>query len=348
VSESGHRATLWGVEAISFEQLDAAAGAFDAEVAASGDLDRFCSSTAWVVPAALALPPRGAPFVRRGAHGWLALARREEPTVTVLSPLEAMWGLACPLVGGGDDPVAIARAAAEAAEVLDAEAPSALIALSGLYAGTARFSAIGRALGRDRGLRLGPPTGRRIASLAGGVDGFLARRSSGFRTALRRSDRRARDEGVTFIAPPLDDVRALYERILAIEDRSWKGQDGVGFAHSEMREFYAEMLPRLAARGALRVLLALDRDRRDLGFIFGGLFGPPGAVTYRGLQFSFARGLEALALGNLLQLRMIERLCDEGVAEYDLGTDVEYKLRWGEITRESVMLIALPRRGKSR
>jgi hypothetical protein len=332
------------VEAISFEELDAAAGAFDAAVASSGDLDRFCSSTAWALPAALALPPRGEPFVWRGEHGWLALARRDEPTVTVLSPLEAMWGLSCPLVGGGEDEVAIARLAREAAAVLDGEAPEALIALSGLYPQTARFAAIGRALGQARRLRLGPATGRRIASLAGGVDGFLSRRTSGFRTALRRADRRARDEGVAFVAPPLDDVPALYERILAIEAQSWKGQDGVGFAHSEMREFYREMLPRLAARGALRVLIALDRDQRDVGFIFGGLFGPPGAVTYRGLQFSFARGLEQLALGNLLQLRMIERLCDEGVAEYDLGTDVEYKLRWGEIARESVMLIALPRR----
>jgi hypothetical protein len=336
------------VEALSFEELEAHAEAFDADVAASSELDRFCSSSLWALPAARTLPPRGAPWVRRGAHGWLALARRDEPSVTVLSPLEAMWGLSCPLVGGGDDPVAIARVAEEAAAILDAEAPDALIALSGLFSGTTRLSLFARALGQDRALRVGPPTARRIASLAGGLDGFLARRSSGFRTALRRADRRASDEGIHFVAPPLDDIPSLYERILAIEARSWKGQDGVGFAHSEMRDFYADMLPRLHARGALRVLLALDWDRRDVGFIVGGLFGPPGAVTYRGLQFSFARGLERLALGNLLQLRMIERLCDEGVAEYDLGTDVEYKLRWGETVRESVMLIALPRRGKSR
>jgi CelD/BcsL family acetyltransferase involved in cellulose biosynthesis len=255
----------------------------------------------------------------------------------VLQPLEAMWGLACPLVGAD-----VGRLAEECAEELARDAPSDVLALSGLSVDTPRFVAIARALGRrHRALKLGPPVGRRAASLDGGVEGFLRRRSSSFRNGLRRAERRAAERGIVFhrLRPAAAEVGAFYERVLAVEAQSWKGQEGVGFAHSNMIDFYRQMVPRLAARGALRAIFA-ELDGKDVGFCFGGILGQ----RYRGLQFSFAAGLEEIALGNLLQLEMIAALSAEGVAIYDLGTDVEYKMRWGEIAFETVMLLALPPR----
>jgi CelD/BcsL family acetyltransferase involved in cellulose biosynthesis len=94
----------------------------------------------------------------------------------------------------------------------------------------------------------------------------------------------------------------------------------------------------LVRRGALRLLIA-ELDGRDVAYLLGGLF----ADEFRGLQFGFAAGLEALSLGNLCQWEMIQRLAVEQVRLYDLGTDVEYKQRWGEQTFDTVTLIARPR-----
>jgi CelD/BcsL family acetyltransferase involved in cellulose biosynthesis len=92
-----------------------------------------------------------------------------------------------------------------------------------------------------------------------------------------------------------------------------------------MREFYARMFPRLAARGALRLLFA-RRGGADVGYLSGGLAG----ATFRGLQFSFDDALRPLGLGNVLQLEMIARLARERVTAYDLGAESEYKTRWAE------------------
>ena len=105
-----------------------------------------------------------------------------------------------------------------------------------------------------------------------------------------------------------------------------------------MREFYALMLPRLAARGALRCVFA-RRDGEDVGYLCGGLAGD----LFRGLQFSFDDRLRALGLGNALQLEAIEALTQEGVALYDLGAQSEYKAHWGELRVASVGVLARPR-----
>jgi hypothetical protein len=304
-------------------------------VSQSGDVDRFCSSSDWVLPAALELQAGRTPFIRRGVDGYVALMwSRIRPQV--LEPLEAMWGMACPVVG--QDVRELGRELA--AELTETEpTPSALI-LCGLESGSSRLKALASALGAQHEVRLGPRSIRHCASLGGGVDGFLARRSAKLRASLRRADRRAEAIGVRFLLESVSvhEAEASYARLLAVEAQSWKGRSGVGFAHSEMLGFYHAMLPRLAARGAVRLLFAV-RDGRDVGYILGGVR----ERSYRGLQFSFAQGEEALSLGNLLQLRMIERLCAEGIERYDLGAEVDYKRRWAEEEHATVTLIALRR-----
>ncbi len=103
------------------------------------------------------------------------------------------------------------------------------------------------------------------------------------------------------------------------------------------------MLPRLARRGAVRAQVG-KRDGEDVAIVVGGVIDTPGGVAYRGLQFSFDDRLRPLGLGNVAQLAQIEALSREGVALYDLGSDVDYKRRWGEGCLTTVTLVAVPRR----
>jgi CelD/BcsL family acetyltransferase involved in cellulose biosynthesis len=314
------------VEALTLAQLDQEAERYDALVQASSDIDRFCSSSDWILPAANGLKPGRDPFVRRGEHGYASFMATEHEGRAWLEPLEAIWGLGCPLIG---DPVELAVELAVALQMV----PRAVM-ICGLERASLRFQATASVLHHRYDLGLAPPTRRFIASLEGGLDGFLSRRTHNFRRSLSRAERRAEDIAFVEVRDPDEGWR----RILAVEGRSWKGLEGVGFASAETLEFYGKMIPRLHRRGALRLMFA-QREGRDVAYILGGIFGD----TYRGLQFSFADDHAHLSLGNLCQLRQIEALCDEKIGFYDLGSEVEYKRRWGEIIHETVTLLAWPK-----
>ena len=76
----------------------------------------------------------------------------------------------------------------------------------------------------------------------------------------------------------------------------------------------------------------------SVAYILGAVLGD----TYRGLQASFDQDYEPYSLGSLAHYHQIAELCASGVAAYDLGTDVEYKRRWGEDGLETVALVAVP------
>ncbi|HZS36505.1 MAG TPA: GNAT family N-acetyltransferase [Polyangia bacterium] len=319
------------MDALTLDELDRESDAFDRCVAESGDLDRFCSSSDWALPAARALMPRREPWVRRGRAGYAAFMRAEHPGAIALEPLEAMWALGCPLVGA--DARAIAGEFVEAAS-----RERAVVLVSGLERTSARFDAIARAMQPRYALRLGPPARRYVASLDGGLDGFLARRSANVRRGLKRALHRAAERSLAFERADVRDPEAAFERLLAVERASWKGASGVGIEGSDMAGFYRAMVPRLHRRGALELMFARDGGR-DVAYILGGIFGD----TYRGLQFSYAEGYEDCALGNLCQYHQVALLCERGLARYDLGAEVEYKRRWGEIVHETVTLLGFPR-----
>jgi CelD/BcsL family acetyltransferase involved in cellulose biosynthesis len=246
-------------------------------------------------------------------------------------PLEASWGLAAPLVG--PEPARLANRFVEAA--LELREQWDALFLSGLQRGGPAYQILVSRLGRRFRLGLGQPTARCVASLEGGIDGFLARRSAHFRKNLRRAAREAADVTFEVLRPSEDEVPRLLADVLDVERRSWKGREGHGIDQGPMLAFYRAMAPRLAARGALRVTLA-TRDGRPVGYVLGGVRGD----GYRGLQISFDEDLSDRSLGNLLQLATVEALCREGVASYDLGTDMPYKRHWAEQLVETVPLVA--------
>jgi hypothetical protein len=173
-----------------------------------------------------------------------------------------------------------------------------------------------------------PAAGRQVASLQGGLDGFLSRRTVNFRSRLRRAVKKALAEGVTVELMPhsADQVTALglLDRAMKVEAQSWKGLAGQGVDRGQMNAFYRHMLPLLAAHGRLRGLF-LKRDGQDLSYLFGAAF----AGYFRGLQFSYVES-EPESLGNVGQWMMLQHLVEENCHSYDLGQAMAYKTRWAE------------------
>jgi CelD/BcsL family acetyltransferase involved in cellulose biosynthesis len=334
-------------ERISAEAFEACCDEFDACVAAEPDIDPFCSRSEWILPYHRAfLPDRELYLYRGGAGGrsFVTLASRSHETVgPYLESLENMWCFACPLIGPGAVAL-LERAIADCAAAAGARRGRVPVVLSGLADLRNRHSLLGRVVASlaDRfDVHAVDETTRYVASLEGGFDGWLSRRRRSFRKGLRAAVRRASGEGLVFEhlqVAGAREARALYPRILAIEARSWKAAEGSGADTGSLRAFYEDMLPRLAARGGLRVLV-VQRDGRDLGYLHGALTGD----HFRGLQMSYDRDYEHLSLGNLLQREMLLRLCEEGVAHYDLGTRSGYKRRWAEDGLRTITILARPR-----
>jgi len=334
------------MERLSREALEGALDAFDADVARTRDIDAFCSSSAWVIPAERALAPAREIHGWRSDAGWALLARRvHSEGWPCLTPLEASWCLASPFAC--PDASRAAELARDVARELAIAAKAEVLLLSGLAPGSAMQRALVAALAPGYEI-LGdvlPNATRFQASLEGGVDGFLSRRSPHFRARLRQAARRTARAGVVFEPARTEtvaDALALHERMVAVEARSWKGLAGEGLVVPSFAAFYRMMLPMLARRGALRAQVG-RRDGEDVAIIVGGLIDTPDGVVYRGLQFSFDDRLRAHAPGNAAQLAQITALADEGVALYDLGSDVDYKRRWGERTLSTLTLVAVPR-----
>jgi len=305
---------------------------FDREVARTEAIDRFCSSTAWILSAAGALMPPRASFSFRGQHGYFAMMRGVHPAgFPYIEPVELAWGLAAPLIG--PDPLALVE---EVVPVLAARRDWQLAIIAGHTASGPQRRALDALLPERWERRRGQPTIRHVASLDGGIDGFLARRSRELRKSLRKSLRAAETEGLTFesVRAGATEGHALYERIQAIEAFSWKAQEGVGISAGPMRAFYAAMLPRLCALGQQRTIFARHHGR-DVGYILGAVMGG----EYRGLQFSYSDELSRFGIGGLLQYHQVIELCGEGIARYDLGTEMDYKRRWAEDIMETEMLV---------
>ncbi len=335
-----------GSDVVAIENLDAEAERFDRAVSASADVDVFCSGSAFVQSAFLGLQPgRTSRAFRVGDAGYLAFAEREisigaDPRVRRLwEPYEAMWGLACPLVGVSAEPLCAALIAQLEEARIAAGAP--LVLVCGLPREGARIRAVVQALSFGHRLQPSNATARCVASLEGGLDGFFARRSPAVRRALRRAQRDAEHAGlrVEHHRPSADEVATLYARAVALDDVSWKGRAEVGLRGSGLHAFYAEMLPRLARERALRMLFVVDGDT-DVAYLFGGVLG----ASFRGLQFAFRAGREAQSLGNVAQLAAITALCDEGMTRYDLGVAADYKHKWAESLVETTSLFAIPGR----
>jgi CelD/BcsL family acetyltransferase involved in cellulose biosynthesis len=289
-------------------------------------IDPFCCRTEWQLSYHEAMEPHRELLVREVPGSMVALAELEVPSPgRVLGPLESSWFFGCPLLGP------------DAVELLDdllgefepqVGMPAPRFAISGLAPRGELRRKLTKKLGSRFDFRLVKSDTLCNASLEGGLDGFLSRRSAKHRRGLGKQVRRATGEGVTFERhAPTDPAEAtqIYARMLAVEEASWKGIGLCGMTVGSARVYYDCMLRRLSASGDGRVMFARHGER-DIGFIFGGLAGS----VYRGQQFSYAEDWKSFSIGNLLQLEQIRWLCEENIVRYDMGPLMEYKEHWTE------------------
>ncbi len=323
------------MESLTLEEFRETRHDYDRLVDRTPDIDAFCSSSYWILPALDALFPTHDPWVRRGdaCDGYVALAKGNHPRIgSYLQPMEASWGLAGPLVG--ED---LQTLIDEFAGHLERRADEwDMLFLSGIFEDSLQFQHLIRAFQPSYTVGVGPSMARHVASLEGGFEGYMERRSSKFRSNMRRARRKADEADVdeVYLAPSVDEIEEIFDRILAVEHESWKAENNSGIATGPMRKFYGEMVPMLARDGEFRVSF-IRKDDQDIAYCFGGLFGS----LYRGLQLSYHDDYKEYSAGNLAQLTMLEGLCREGIATYDMGQAMDYKSRWADRERESIALI---------
>lgn len=322
---------------LNTQQFRSTIDSFDAQVARTMDIDRFCSASCWILPAFETLSAEHELWAWKATQtdGFVALCKGEHPRVgRYLQPLEASWGLASPIVGA--DAAAVTREfVAQAREIADSWD---ILFLTGISEDSQQFEALVCGFQADHFMGIGPSMGRQYATIEGGLEGYLSRRSSKFRANIRRELRGAQQIGVEFeyrnqFEDEADCAQA-FERIIDVEHRSWKGRDGAGITHGRMHQFYRSMLPRLAEKGALRIIFA-TLDGVDIAYGFGGIF----QNTYRGLQMSFDQEYRDISPGNLAQIEMIRGLANDGIEVYDMGQSMDYKSSWTDAEFETVAVI---------
>lgn len=289
-------------------------------------LDRYCSSPIWGLPLGKAFQPANALYIYRASRSD-SLAIFSERSLAggrlLLAP-DAMWMLGSPLLGS--QPVDLFQELLNYWRIHPSTEGVRQVLISGLYE---NHPLLKSEILSYVGAWETESSQRMVASLDGGVEGFMSRRSKNFRSRLRRMVKAADAAGIEIELMPetagAEEVEAILRRCFAIEERSWKGLAGRGINEGGMKQFYQEMLPILAARGWLRGVFLTDGGQ-DVAYLFGGIFDG----TFRGLQFSFSDERQ-LGLGNVCQYHMILRLVEEGCEFYDLGQAMEYKKRWAEV-----------------
>ncbi|MGI9613732.1 MAG: GNAT family N-acetyltransferase [Acidimicrobiales bacterium] len=317
-------------------EIDAKSSEIEAALEATDEIDRWCSGPDWVIPVHHGFAPDASTLLLEttasATPGFALLARyRLADGRRMLAGLEPLWGFASPLIGSD-----IGVLASSLATHLSIDDGWDVLVLPGMpmpETPTAFTAEVVRALGTLGEVRIGEGMTRQVVDLADGYDEWLARRSRTFRRNLRHAAERAAREGVTYES--VSDYDGVFERLLAVEERSWKGADDSGITSSEMRATYAAMTERLASQGRLRAHVARCGGE-DIGYIVGGVR----AGRYRGLQLSFVQEAESLSVGHLLQSHQLQLLVtDDEAVSYDLGMDFEYKRRWADRTVTSFTVV---------
>lgn len=298
----------------------------------SHQADPFCCAPAWNLAYHVIINPGRRIFYAASENG--AVIFSETRTVDgqpVLTPLEDSWLYGQPLLGEE----ALDLFSAVLPEIQDEYAEQPLFLISGIM-DPSPFSARlylrhtpGYAFYRHALMS------QCSASLLGGREGWLSRRSANCRSKLKKAIRKAGLAGISFerVRPDPSEAEKIYRRILAAEEKSWKGIGECGMTESPSREFYKEML-RLLAKSRSGLVIFATRDGEDEGFIFGGLLGR----CYRGQQFSYSQSCRDLSLGNILQYEKIGWLAELGCVRYDMGPAtgprMEYKKHWTEQSQD--------------
>lgn len=298
------------------------------------EVDPFCSSPVWNLAYHEAFSPQRRLYFDYSTNAFLALAETVfENSNIYFTPVETNWMFSNPILGPEG-----AEFFSEAIQRISASVPTQPhFVISGVNADNGIGERLLLLLGKSHVFFRHSTSVQGAASLSGGLDGYLGRRSANHRAKLKKAARIARRAGMIFerhCPSTAVEANCIYRRMLAVEHTSWKGIGHCGMAEAGVCDFYGIMLRRLAVSRSARVIFAII-DGRDVGFIFGGICGHEGKKgIYRGQQFSYAADLSKMSIGNLLQLEKITWLCEQGISRYDMGPVVgprmNYKKHWTE------------------
>lgn len=318
------------MRSLSYTEFCGANERYQASVAETPEIAKFCSGPIWQQAAHDALHR-----IDKEAHHliieddgqWLTFVAREQPRV--FFPLESAWMFGCPLVGEPARAVALLR-----------DIPGKLVEgpIGFCIGGIREDGQLHRELISIREetiqFEVFPTTDCMIIDLADGVDTWLQRRSKKFRKSLRQSTGLA---GLEIKDASKTEADALIERILQLQKRTYKWREGTDiFQMKQYADFYEAIIRRLHASGELRVLFATE-EQEDIAYIFGGVSGQ----VYRGFQMSYVESAKDRGIGNALQLENIRRSAAAGITQYDLGMHSPYKERWTDSREEYLGIFAV-------
>lgn len=140
--------------------------------------------------------------------------------------------------------------------------------------------------------------------------------SKGLRTRIKRARQKMQGIGsVNFERrrPHSSEVPALLQTIAAIEDRSWKGKEGVGiFSKAKYRAFFHDVAIAFAERGCLEVLL-LTLDGKPISYRFGFLDGS----TFLDYNFAYPDEFASFSVGRVLLADAINTAHEAGLTLFD-------------------------------
>lgn len=307
---------------------------FDNAVEVTADIDRYCSTSEWVLPAAVTfLDDVDVVTAERNDAAILLVTSTQAGGSRLIGGGDLLWQFASPVAG--PDPEEAALLLRDG--LLDAGAECDIGVVTGLVEDSPLWNSIVAALLPHLELRLGDQMTRCLADLSGGLEPFLERRSAKFRKNLRRCGRLAEEAGIEFVVADQLDPNVSIDRILDVEKRSWKGDANAGLMSSDMVAFYRAIGAHVGPEDRFRVTFARV-DGTDVGYIMGAVRNG----IYRGFQLGYAADQQRLSLGNLLQHAQMQTLVEEGVHTYDLGMDMEYKQAWADDRFTTATIIAGP------
>lgn len=292
--------------------------------------DPFCCSPNWQLAFHEAYSPHRNLLIRSDTDALIAFAEKRFSARDVyLTPIEPKWFFGNPLLGSRSLDL-LAETISEMPTWYAPTFPKILI--SGLAPNGATLKKIRNVFGEQFRFRRHSKGIQCCASLRGGLDGFLSRRSANQRRNLKKALAKAGKCGLTLERKKANcapEASKIFKRMVAVERSSWKGIRNCGMVGGRTEEFYRVMLTKLSETSDARVIFA-QHEGEDIGYIFGGMIGD----IYRGQQFSFDADWNSYSIGNLMQLEQISWLCEEGAARYDMGPlnghRMEYKSHWTE------------------
>lgn len=177
-------------------------------------------------------------------------------------------------------------------------------------------------------------------------DGYLQQRSSSFRNALKRIERKLVSRGKVEIWSQ-DDFPSLdkaYDMLLSIEQRSWKQDHGTSIAAVSRQTLFYQSLCEQAVRRKWLHLGFLCLDGRPVAYNLGLIV----RGTYYYLKTSYDHAERPVSPATYLRAKLVEELIGRGVKQFDFPAEpYEWERQWTDEVRwhRSLTLFASSAKG---